>query len=199
MNRQSKMKKLAMVGVGVAMIGSILGTTLVASAQSAGGSTQTPAPGGGAQQQRQERPGHGRPGPKIEFENRLGGQWQYKDADGNVHTVASIPGTVVSVSGNKVTIKPNDGSANKEFTFDTTDKERLAAHIASLKEGDKVVVTTLDGVAQSIHKAPQRPSAEEIKERVDKAKERADEMRKKMEERRGNRGSGGATTTGTSA
>jgi len=199
----STIKKITMVGLGVAMVGTILGTTLVASAQSSGGSTPAPNQGGGAQgqQQRQERPG--RPGddnrPKIAFENQLGGERRYKDADGKVHTVATIPGAVVSVSGSTVVVKPNDGSANKSFTFTTTDNQRLAGHITSLKEGDKVVVRTLDGAAKSIHKAPQRPSADEIKERVDKAKERADEMRKKMEERRSNRGNSGATNTGTNA
>ncbi len=196
MKMQRSWKKVVMAGLGVAMAGSLIGTTLVANAQNSGGPAQTPS--GNAQgQQRSGHPGRGHR-PHIDFKNRLGGQWQYKDADGKVHTVASIPGTVVSVSGNKVTITPNDGSANKEFTFDTTDKERLAAHIASLKAGDKVVVTTLDGVAQGIHKAPQKPSEDEIKERMDKAKERAEEMRKKMQERRENRGSGG-TTTGTNA
>ena len=91
---------------------------------------------------------------------------------------------MVSVVGSKVTVKPNDGSANKEFTFDTTTTPRLAPLLGTLKAGDQVTVTTLDGAAKSIIKIP---SQAEIQSKMDAAKKRMEEMRKKMEERRNQR------------
>jgi|GEM_PF-2789331 len=207
MKMQGKTKKIALAGLGVALAGSIAGGTLIANAQSSGGSTQTPTPNATPAPQRPGPggprtgpPGHGPfkgapgrhrgpggPGGPGSFPNLLGGEHRHKGADGKVHTAATIPGTVVSVSGSKVTVNPNDGSANKEFTFDTANAPRVARLLGALKAGDQVIVTTLDGAAKMIVKVP---SQADIQKKRDEAKQRMDEMRKKIEERRSQRPSG---------
>ncbi len=82
------------------------------------------------------------------FGHFMGWQFKFTDKDGKPVTVKSIPGTVVSVTKDSITIKPNDSAETGGIFAVTTDTKVLLpgkAGVESLKAGDQVVVVTSDG------------------------------------------------------
>ena len=89
--------------------------------------------------------------PEQRFGHFLGGQFRFSDTNNKAHTVAVTPGTVSSVTSDKLTITPNDGGGSKSYSLTSETRIHTAGQhwnggqAASLKAGDKVVVVTLDG------------------------------------------------------
>jgi hypothetical protein len=92
--------------------------------------------------------------PEQRFQHFLGGQMKFTDANNTSHSVAVTPGTVGSVSSDKLTISANDGGGSKSFNLTSDTRIHQAGsrpwsggqgQQATLKSGDKVVVVTLDG------------------------------------------------------
>jgi len=83
--------------------------------------------------------------PKEErFSYTLSATFRYKDMNGNVVTVQTIPGVVVSASATSLTITPND-PALSGGPFAITESTAGGANMASLQPGDEVRVVTADG------------------------------------------------------
>lgn len=86
-------------------------------------------------------------------ERFLGGQFSFKDKEGQRVTFTVIAGTVTAVGTDSVTLTLNDdGSQSFQVTAETKIlKGRQATTLSELKEGDRVVVTsTKPGVANAI-------------------------------------------------
>src|SRR5207248_9218564 len=91
--------------------------------------------------------------PEERFGHFLGGSMKFADASGTVHTVTTAPGTVQSVSNDKLTIKLNDGGSNKSFNLTSETKVRAGGipwtgaqnTQVTPKSGDRAVVVTWDG------------------------------------------------------
>lgn len=83
----------------------------------------------------------------------MGGQFSFKDKEGQRVTFTVIAGTIAAVSSDSITITSNDGSRQ---TFKVTGetkvlKGRQATSLSELKDGDRVVViSTQPGVADAI-------------------------------------------------
>ena len=77
---------------------------------------------------------------------------RFTDANGAAHTVTTTPGTVDSVTSDKLTIKANDGGASKVYNLTSETRIHTAGQPwmggqtspTTPKSGDKVVVVTLD-------------------------------------------------------
>lgn len=105
------------------------------------------------------------------FSHLLGGQFRFLDKDKNPITVETIFGTVVSASKDSITIKPNDGSAERTFAVTSDTKVRLVGKVGveGLQAGDPVVITTTDGkTALTIQggKMPPKEQLQQFKERL---------------------------------
>ena len=93
--------------------------------------------------------------PEQRFSHFLTGEMRFTDTSGTAHTVRVTPGTVSSVSSDSLTIKPNDGAQGGSKSFKLTGDTRIhqagafwqgaSQSQAQLKDGDKVVVVSLDG------------------------------------------------------
>ncbi len=75
------------------------------------------------------------------FEDFLGGQFSYRDKEGQEHTVTIDAGTVKSLSDDELVITPN---ADGEKRFTITDETRIPRREA-LGPDDRVVVVSVDG------------------------------------------------------
>jgi len=88
------------------------------------------------------------------FSSNYGSTQTYKDKDGNVVTVYTIPGTVTAISATSITITPNNTqSRGGPFTIDNTTIIRAGTRSSSatdIKVGDKVTVVV---VGNSSHAA----------------------------------------------
>ena len=95
------------------------------------------------------------------FSHTLGTTFRYKDKDGNVVTVQTIPGVVVSASATSITITPNDPAlSGGPFAINKDTAVRVGPDgIESLKAGDPVSVVTADGkTALAVMKVGPRPA-----------------------------------------
>jgi membrane-associated protease RseP (regulator of RpoE activity) len=100
-----------------------------------------------------------RSGAQPAFEDNYGSTHSYKDADGNVVTVYSIPGVVTAISATSITITPNNAQARGgPFAIDgntriVAGKGKTAA--SDIKVDDKVTVAIVGDstTAKSIAKA----------------------------------------------
>lgn len=212
-----KVNRWIIGGVVAAMLAGLVGSTLIAQAAPvAQDSTPTPTPTPTATPTPPlERP-HGPHKPRwfaglfrnaarhAHFDQFMGGELRFKNDEGQMVTVAAIPGVVTAIGENKITIKANDGSAPEEFIFkpgDENEGRSLEAHLRRIEVGDKVIVVTVNGEPKWVVKVmpPHRPSVRQhdvdkdneraeqrrqhIEERLEKAKQRAEELLRKAEER----------------
>lgn len=81
------------------------------------------------------------------FSHFMGGDQRITDKGGAPHTLKLIPGTVKVVSGDTLTLLTNEGS---EQTFTITKEVKGYQFLERLKEGDKLVVATVDGLVWAI-------------------------------------------------
>lgn len=101
--------------------------------------------------------------PDQKFSHTLGTTFRYKDKDGKVVTVQTIPGVVVSASATRITITPHDPAlSGGPFAITADTAVRVGPDgIASLKAGDPVSVVTADGqTALAVVKVGPRPAAQ---------------------------------------
>jgi len=101
--------------------------------------------------------------PKEErFSHTLGSTFRYKDVSGNVITVQTIPGAVVSASATSLTITPNDPALSGgpyTITEDTAVRVGKDVGVESLQPGDQVQIVTADGqTALAVTKVGPRPT-----------------------------------------
>ncbi len=191
------MNRLALAGTTALVIGGLFGGALVAHAQSSGGSGDSNqaqgdhGPGGKEHGRRGPGPFRG-PGPGFlpgipgghSFDQLLGSETRYKDADGKVHTLIAYPGVVTKIEGSNLTIKLNDGSGDKTFQV----PESLANTLSRVKADDKVIVT-VDGEVKAILRvpAPRPPLTDEQRQKLKDAQEKLKQERKELREQRKNR------------
>jgi len=99
--------------------------------------------------------------PDQKFSHTLGTTFRYKDKDGNLVTVQTIPGLVVSASATSITITPNDPALPGgpfAITEDTVVRAGKDTAVESLQAGDQVLVVTADGkTALAVLKSGPRP------------------------------------------
>jgi hypothetical protein len=124
-----------------------------------------------------------------EFDQFLGSEFRYKDAAGKAITVACLPGKVVKLAVDSITLQLNDGSAPKDFSVkaDTEDARDVAAQVRHLDIGSRALVITVNGESKYVvelagRDAPERPKAEK-KDAAPKAKkaEKAEKAAEKTE------------------
>jgi hypothetical protein len=86
-----------------------------------------------------------------EFEEFLGGEFKYK-AQGKAITVAGVPGKVVKLAVDSITLQLNDGSTPKDFSVkaDAEDARDVAAQIRHLEIGSRALVITVNGEARYV-------------------------------------------------
>jgi len=158
-------KRVLAIGAGAAVAASVFGTVLAVHAENG---TSTPPATGGTPTPKQQIPHNGFPGrghrglppfggPRGPLPPRggtpLGGQFQYKDANGQAHTIASHPGTVKSKTTTSVTIAPNDGTADQTYTF-SNPNQLIQAILSRVNGGDKVTVITDNGTPTALLAVP---------------------------------------------
>ncbi len=85
-----------------------------------------------------------------EFDQFLGGEFKYKEADGKSIVVAGVPGKVVKLAIDSVTLQPNDGGAPKDFAVkaDPEDARDVSAQLRHIEIGGRAVVITVNGEAR---------------------------------------------------
>ena len=121
-----------------------------------------------------------------EFEEFLGGEFKYKDSQGKAITVAGIPGKVVKLAVDSITLQLNDGTAAKDFSVkaDSEDARDVATMIRHLEIGSRALVITVNGEAKFVlelaggqdkpktdkkEAAPKGKKAEKAAEKTEKA------------------------------
>jgi hypothetical protein len=90
--------------------------------------------------------------PEERFSHFLGAQMRFSDASNVAHTMTVAPGTVTTVSADRLTITLNDGGATRSYNLTAETRMHSAgrwsggqAADVTPNTGDKVVVVTLDG------------------------------------------------------
>lgn len=81
------------------------------------------------------------------FSHYMGADVRITDKDGSTHTLEFIPGTLKAVSGDQLTLLTNEGG---QLTFTITSEVKGYQLLERLKEGDKLVVATVDGSVRAI-------------------------------------------------
>jgi membrane-associated protease RseP (regulator of RpoE activity) len=83
-----------------------------------------------------------------QFGEFLGGEFRFKDKEGNIVNYAVHAGEVKAVSDDALTITASDGSGEKKYTI--SDDSRVPG---GLEAGDKVVVASVDGAVKFVRHA----------------------------------------------
>ncbi len=206
MIKGSILKKLLLIGTTVAVAGSLIGTTLVASAQN---STSTPqsntptpaptvAPTAVPATPRPDRDDlHPRWWARIfrqaargDFDKFTGAELRYTDG-ANRLVVGGHPGTVARIGDNELMIKPNGGGDPVIYTFrPDTDAhlEEFRKHFRNIDIGDKVIIITLNGVAKWVIVVNERNDdgrkvEDRDEKRIEKERENAEKRTEKEKER----------------
>ncbi len=86
--------------------------------------------------------------PGERLDHMLGGQFSYKDKDGNTVTVNVTFGKVVSASDASLVITPNGKSTQSTYSISANTKSRTK--VSGLKAGDNVVVVSKEGSSEAI-------------------------------------------------
>jgi hypothetical protein len=200
MLKGSFFKKAVLFGTAVAVVGSLIGTSLVASAQSNTSTqqsnntvpgtptvTHTPRP----------KPSNMHPrwwahifrqAARGDFDTFTGAELRYKDG-ANPLVIGGHPGTVTRIGENELMIKPNGGGDPVLYTFrPDTDAhlEEFRKHFRNIEIGDKVIIITVNGMAKWVivvndndrnDDKREEKDRERIEKQAEKEQERAEKQR----------------------
>ena len=85
------------------------------------------------------------------FSHFLGGSFQFKDANGNTHTVAVDAGTVsaIDTNANTLTVKLNTGDSK---TYNITSDVHVRPALSEFQSGDNVTAISIDGTLRAVTK-----------------------------------------------
>lgn len=203
MLKSSILKKALLIGTTVAVAGSLIGTTLVASAQNSTSTPQsntpTPAPTvvPATRVPATPRPDRDddmhprwwahifRQAARGDFDKFTGADLRYTDG-ANRLVVGAHPGTVARIGDNELMIKPNGGGEPVVYTFrpDTDSHlEEFKKHFRNIEIGDKVIIITVNSVAKWVIVVNERDDdGRKLEERNDKRIEKERENAAKKAE-----------------
>ena len=90
------------------------------------------------------------------FSHLLGGTFQFKDSDGETHTVSVDLGTVASVDANAKTISVDlNAGGSKKYTI-SDDVTAMPSDLTQFANGDQVTIISVDGNLRALTKGPGR-------------------------------------------
>ncbi|MBM4406719.1 MAG: hypothetical protein FJ039_11205 [Chloroflexi bacterium] len=197
--KASILRKALLFGTAIAVVGSLIGTTLTAGAQSTTSTPQsntpTPAPTTAppTATPAPTRPDRDEMHPRWwahifrqaargDFDKFTGAELRFLTAANERLIVGAHPGTVLRIGDNELQIKPNGGGDPVVYAFRPdadAHLEEFRKHFRNIEIGDRVIIITVNGVAKWVIVVNERKDKEDEREgkRLEQEKERAEKQR----------------------